>query len=184
MIRMKVGGMILTGCAAFLMANKIVNSADSAISRVCETAKWRGYYKCWAKGKAQGEPMAPGYSRTTRPDKANFEVVDDPTGADHSKDNEPKPAKEPQSTDSVKAVVDAVKAVAEKAIDTFMKPQEEPEEASEGDLEASNDDLSAGQDTDGDEPLKDVINDAFTSGNAMWMDYSETEKETDHETVD
>lgn len=262
MIRMKVGGMILTGYAAFLMVNKIVNSTDSAISRICETAKWRGYYKCWANGKAQGEPLAPGYSRTTRPDKADFEIVDDPTGADHSKDNDPKTAEGAKSTDAAKAVVEAVKDIAEKVVDNLTKPSSEPREASEGQIEASGGDEITGTkdiaelitnmafggatseelerairysmdvieakkrpidlaksmldnhileltekykgkvterdengkpiagrypwgDTDGDEPLKDVINDAFTNDNAVMMNYSETEKETDQdETVD
>ena len=140
MIKMKVGGMILTGCAAFLMVSKVVNSFDATVNKVCETAKWRGYYRCWSKGKADGEPMAPGYSRTTRPDGANFEVVDDPTGKDHQKDNEPDiPKNGSQNSDAAKAVVEAVKDIAEKVVDNLTKPSGEPREASEDQTEASTD---------------------------------------------
>lgn len=179
MIRMKVGGMILTGCAAFLMVNKIVNSADSAVSKICETAKWRGYYRCWAKGKAEGEPVAPGYSVTTRPAGADYDVVKDPEGTDHSRDNAEASADTEKNTDSVKAVVDAVKAVAEKAIDTFMKPQEEPEEVSEGEIDPSEIVIP----DDEDKTVEDAINDVFGE-NVVPFEYDETVKETDHETVD
>ena len=142
MIKMKVGGMILTGCAAFLMVNKIVNTVDAAVKRTCETAKWRGYYRCWSKGQASGEPVAPGYSMTNRPLGCDYEVVRDPEGKDHSQDNVQNSEKDDKAHDTVNAVIDAVKAVAEKAIDTLKKGPEAPEEALEGDLEASESECS------------------------------------------
>lgn len=143
MIKMKVGGMILTGLAAFLVADKALHSANRAVESMCDAVKWSGYYKCWRNGKAGGEPIAPGYSRTTRPDKADYEVVDDPSGADHSNDNQPKEPKEQNSSDSVKAVCEAVKAVADHVIDSLTKRSDELTGASEGQTEASTEDILA-----------------------------------------
>ena len=161
MIRMKVGGMILTGLAAFLVADKVVNTVNRAVESCCEASKWKGYYKCWSKGDAKSDPVPPGYSMTTRPDKADYEVVYDPTGKDHSNDNQPEPAQKHDSSDTVKAVCEAVKAVAEKAIDTLTKRSEAAEGASEGQTEASESDISDPQVTDDDDPLGDAIDSIF-----------------------
>lgn len=179
MIRMKVGGMILTGFAAFLVADKVVSSVNRTVSNCCEAAKWKGYYKCWSKGDAKGEPVPPGYSMTSRPDGANYEVVYDPSGEDHSQDNQPKKEEKHDSSDTVKAVCEAVKAVAEKAIDSLTKRSETAEGAFEGQTEASESDISDPQvtegDTDGDSPLEEAIESIFR----------EEEEEMDHdETVD
>ena len=180
MIRMKVGGMILTGLAAFLVADKVVNTVNRAVENCCEASKWKGYYRCWSKGDAKGEPVPPGYSMTTRPEGVNGEVVYDPTGADHSMDNQPEPAQKHDSGDTVKAVCEAVKAVAEKAIDSLTKRSEELRGASEGQTEASESDISDPQVTDEDDPLGDAIDSIFREDGT-----DEEEEETDqNETVD
>lgn len=183
MMKVKVGGMILTGLAAFLVAGRTLDTVNRIAGNACEAAKWKGYYKCWSRGNASGEPVAPGYSRTTRPDNANYEVVEDPYGADHSRDNEPEPKQEHNSTDSVKAVCEAVKAVAEKAIDSLNKRSDEAREASEGQTEAYEDEnmsaICEDQVQTEESDLEHVINGAFGEQG------EENEKETDdHETVD
>lgn len=190
MIKMKVGGMILTGLAAFLVADKAVGSMRHAVGDLCEAAKWRGYYKCWSKGDAKGEPVPPGYSMTSRPDGANYEVVYDPKGVDHSHDNDPKTEERRDSSDSVKAVCEAVKAVTEKVIDSLSKRSDGLREASEGQTEASENDIYASGDADGDSDIERIINGTFRedgSAEEAAMDISEveSEKETDQdETVD
>ena len=165
MIRMKVGGMILTGLAAFLVADKVVSSMNRAVINMTEASKWKGYYKCWSRGNASGEPVAPGYSRTTRPDGANYEIVDDPSGQDHANDNQPEPPKTHDSSDTVKAVCEAIKAISEKAIDTLTKRDKAVEGAKECEEEAVTNDISdkpgEGSDTDGDDGLEHVINGTF-----------------------
>lgn len=142
MIKMKAGGMILTGVAAFLVANKAVSSMGLAVTNACEAAKWRGYYKCWSKGKAEGEPVPPGYSKTVRPDKADYEVVFDPEGKDHTRDNAPEEPQKPVNTDTVKAVCETVKAVAEKVINELSVRRNAPEGAKEAQTEAFCEDSS------------------------------------------
>ena len=143
MIKLKTGGLIVTGFTAFLIAGKVINSMNSSVSKICEAAKWRGYYKCWSEGKASGEPIAPGYSVTTRPIGADYEVVKDPEGKDHSKEGAPDIPKEPQSMDVVNAIIGAVKDVTEKAIDSLNNRVKRKEEALEAQIEASESDILA-----------------------------------------
>lgn len=161
MIKLKVGGMILTGFAAFLVTGKALEAVNQAVVGCCEASKWKGYYRCWSKGQAKGEPVPPGYSMTTRPDGADYEVVYDPSGKDHQHDNEPKEEGKRDHSDTVKTVCEAMKTVAEKAIDTFTKRPDEPEEAKEGDSEASE-----GGDTDGDE-----VNAAYENVDDIFKDF-------------
>ena len=195
MIKMKAGGMILTGLAAFLVADKAVSSMRHAVGDLCEAAKWRGYYKCWSKGDAKGEPVPPGYSMTTRPDGANYEVVYDPNGVDHSHDNAPKTEESHDSSASVKAVCEAVKAVAEKAIDSLSKRSDELRGASEGQTEASESENQASDENYVDatvttklNELENAINSTFKEDGNVSMDIPEEDnevKETDQdETVD
>lgn len=187
MIKLKVGGMILTGFAAFLVAEKALGTVSQAVIGCCEASKWKGYYKCWSKGQAKGDPVPPGYSMTSRPDKADYEVVYDPSGKDHQHDNEPKEEGKRDHSEAVKTVCEAVKTVAEKAIDSLSKRSDEPREASEGQTEAYEDenlfepdeksahecDICEDSKTDGDKSLVDMIDSVFNE-----------EKETDqNETV-
>jgi hypothetical protein len=189
MIKLKVGGMILTGLAAFLVADKALGTVSQAVIGCCEASKWKGYYRCWSKGQAKGDPVPPGYSMTSRPDNADYEVVYDPSGKDHQHDNEPKEEGKRDHSEAVKTVCEAVKTVAEKAIDSLSKRSDEPGEAKEDDSEACKDensfepaakpycedDICEDQDSDGDKSLVDMIDSVF----------NEEEKETDQdETVD
>ena len=108
MVRMKIGGMILTGFGAFLIVNKLINVVDNSVKRACEASKWRAYYKSWSEGEASGEPIAPGYSVTTRPVDSDKETVYDPTGADHDKSNQQGDSQNASDTDVVDAIVGAV----------------------------------------------------------------------------
>jgi len=188
MIKLKVGGMILTGFAAFLVAEKIVGMLNQAVIGCCEASKWKGYYRCWSKGQAKGDPVPPGYSMTTRPDGADYEVVYDPSGKDHQHDNEPKEEGKHDHSDTVKTVCEAMKIVAEKVIDSLTKRPDEPEEAKEGDSEASGEDEITGTN-----PAYENVNDIFkdfdkesVSDKYSYTDSEKTEvKETDQdETVD
>lgn len=181
MIKLKVGGMILTGLAAFLVAEKALGTVSQAVIGCCEASKWKGYYKCWSKGQAKGNPVPPGYSMTTRPDGADYKVVYDPSGKDHQHDNEPKEEGKRDHSEAVKTVREAVKTVAEKAIDSLSKRSDEPREASEGQTEASESEDSfepaekSDSDSDGNKSLEKMIDSVF----------NEEEKETDqNETVD
>ena len=108
---------------------------------------------------------------TMRPDGADYEVVYDPSGKDHQHDNGPKEEGKRDPSDTIKTVCEAVKTVAEKAIDSLTKRPDEPEEASEGQTEAYKDDILDPQDTDGDKSLEEMIDSVF----------NEEEKETDHD---
>ena len=165
MIKMKTGGIILTGVAAFVVCGKLIDIAKTSAIGVCETAKWRGYYKCWSKGKATGEPIPPGYSRTYRPDNAKYEIVDDPSGKDHTNDNAQEEPKKPVNTDAVKTICEAAKAIAEKVINDLSGKKQAPEEAKESETEASESDIPENPNTYDDGQLRDQIDIVFTKDN-------------------
>ena len=121
MIKLKVGGVILTGIAAWVLANKAINVINSSVNKVCDASKWKNYYKCWSKGKIDGEPIPPGYSRTS-PTTSEIDenaVTQDPNEA------------------AAKAAVDLIKEGLSKLKVTIKKPAEKQEEASEGREKAS-----------------------------------------------
>lgn len=121
MIKLKVGGVILTGIAAWVLANKAINVINSSVNKVCDASKWKNYYKCWSKGKIDGEPIPPGYSRTS-PSSSEIDenaVTQDPNEA------------------AAKAAVDLIKEGLSKLKVTITKPAEKQEEASEGQEKAS-----------------------------------------------
>lgn len=121
MIKLKVGGVILTGIAAWVLANKAINVINNSVNKACDASKWKNYYKCWSKGKIDGEPIPPGYSRTS-PTTNEIEenaVTQDPNEA------------------AAKAAVDLIKEGLSKLKVTITKPAEKQEEASEGQEKAS-----------------------------------------------
>lgn len=126
MTTIKIGGVLLTGFAAYLILNKALNTIDNSAKRACEASKWKNYYKCWSEGAADGEPIAPGYSRTS-PVASEVEesaVTQDPNEA------------------AAKAAVDLIKEGLSKLKVTITKPSEKQEEASEGQETASENDIS------------------------------------------
>lgn len=121
MTTIKIGGVLLTGLAAYLVLSKAISTIDNSTKRACEASKWKNYYKCWSEGNAEGEPIAPGYSRTS-PATTEIEesaVTQDPNEAD------------------AKAAVDLIKEGLSKLKVTITKPAEKQEEASEGQEKAS-----------------------------------------------
>lgn len=121
MIKLKVGGVILTGIAAWVLANKAINVINNSVNKACDASKWKNYYKCWSKGKIDGEPIPPGYSRTS-PSSSEIDenaVTQDPNEA------------------AAKAAVDLIKEGLSKLKVTITKPTEKQEEASEGQEKAS-----------------------------------------------
>lgn len=121
MIKLKVGGVILTGIAAWVLANKAINVINNSVNKACDASKWKNYYKCWSKGKIDGEPIPPGYSRTS-PSSSEIDenaVTQDPNEA------------------AAKAAVDLIKEGLSKLKVTITKPSEKQEEASEGQEKAS-----------------------------------------------
>ena len=156
MIAMKTGGLVLTGITAFLLANKAINVVSSSVSKACEASKWRNYYKCWSKGNASGEPVAPGYSVTTSTSSGEERTVNSPNAVNNTNNSDNKEVVEA----IVKACSDAVNDLG----NSMIKPVNTQEEASEGQGEAS-------------EETSDDISD-----NIVYMD--ETDKENEDETVD
>lgn len=142
MVRLKVGGMILTGIGAFLIAEKVLNTVERSVKHACDARKWNAYYKCWTKGIVGSDPIAPGYSMTTRPDGADYEIVHDPEGKDHSEDNNKAEDKaNGEGGDRVvKAVCDCLDALAKKMKKDTSKGSDEPTEASEAQETASESD--------------------------------------------
>ena len=121
MTTIKIGGVLLTGLAAYLVLSKAISTIDNSTKRACEASKWKNYYKCWSEGNAEGEPIAPGYSRTS-PATTEIEesaVTQDPNEA------------------AVKAAVDLIKEGLSKLKVTITKPAEKQEEATEGQEKAS-----------------------------------------------
>lgn len=121
MTTIKIGGVLLTGLAAYLVLSKAISAIDNSTKRACEASKWKNYYKCWSEGNAEGEPIAPGYSRTS-PATTEIEegaVTQDPNEA------------------AAKAAVDLIKEGLSKLKVTITKPAEKQDEASEGQEKAS-----------------------------------------------
>lgn len=115
MTTIKIGGVLLTGLAAYLVLSKVIGTIDNSTKRACEASKWKNYYKCWSEGNAEGEPIAPEYSRTS-PVSTEIEenaVTQDPNEA------------------AAKAAVDLIKEGLSKLKVTITKPSEKQEEASE-----------------------------------------------------
>ena len=122
MTHLKWGGTILTGIGAWLLINKALDILRNAGNQAASASEWRNYYRCWSKGNATGEPIAPGYSRTTK-NTDESELIDDPEGVDHSK--------EPKNGIDSKALGKACNDVV-KAVDNYIRNRsKKPTEASE-----------------------------------------------------
>ena len=122
MTTIKIGGVLLTGFAAYLIISKAIGTIDNSTKRACEASKWKNYYKCWSEGNAEGEPIPPGYSRKS--DTSTTGVNE------NSIDQDPNEA-------AAKAAVDLIKEGLSKLKVTITKPAEKQEEASEGQEKAS-----------------------------------------------
>lgn len=148
MIKLKVGGVILTGLAAWILANKAINTIDNSVNKICESSKWKSYYKCWSKGKIDGDPIPPGYSRTSpvASEVDESAVTQDPNEA------------------AAKAAVDLIKEGLSKLKVTITKPSEKQEEASEERTEPNDGTEfgSEGQETASENDISDTLKDFNT----------------------
>lgn len=115
MTAIKIGGIVLTGIGAWILVNKTLNVVRGISSDVKTASMWNSYYKCWYKNHGQnnnaGAPIAPGYSVTERPvGRDDVEIVKDPSGKDHSQDNDKKKDQSAFADAFKDVVIDAVKA--------------------------------------------------------------------------
>ena len=127
MVKVKAGGIVLGGLAAYLLISKGMNVVGGAVRNICESRKWKNYYKY---GK-EGNMVPPGYSMHTHENEQG-ETVEVNDGK--------QPVKQPQEankTSTGEAVGRAISDAILKMInDTFGTPKA-AEGASEGDLEVS-----------------------------------------------
>ena len=63
MTQMKLGGVMITGVAAFLLINKGLNLIRDSVIDISDAIKWRAYYKC-----KRENPIAPHYERRVEAD--------------------------------------------------------------------------------------------------------------------
>lgn len=176
MMTMKFSGVLITGLAAFLLTNKALNVIDNSTKRLSEASKWKNYYKCWSKGQATSEPIAPGYSVTSSSgmgDTDGDHIIKDPYGKDHSVQSD-------KNRDLANAIVEACKGAVEKSIDSLKKPSETRREASEGQTEASESDISKSTDEC---KVHEIVTEVDDDGNPVAGRYSWKET-SDDETVD
>ena len=138
MVKVKAGGIVLGGLAAYLIISKGMNVVGGAVRNICESRKWKNYYKY---GK-EGNMVPPGYSMHTH-ENENGDTVEVNDGK--------QPVKQPQEvgkTSTGEALGRAVSDAILKMInDTFGAPKA-AEGASEGDLEASEKPFACPRDCD------------------------------------
>ena len=84
MLRGKVMGIAIGGFAGYIILCKLINSTERAVSKICDAAKWRAYYKHGAENT-----IPPGYCRTSRT-LGNDDTPDDVVPSDMNKRNETK----------------------------------------------------------------------------------------------
>jgi hypothetical protein len=127
MVKLKAGGIVLGGFAAYLLLSKGISVVHGCVRSVCESRNWKNYYKY---GK-EGNMVPPGYSMHTH-ENENGDTVEVNNGK--------QPVKQPQEagkTSTGEALGRAVgEAITKMINDTFGAPKA-AEGASEGDLEAS-----------------------------------------------
>lgn len=71
MVKMKAGGIVLGGIAAYLILSKGISAMDRMVRNVCVAHEWKNYYKY---GK-EGNMVPPGYASHTRQINNNEERV-------------------------------------------------------------------------------------------------------------
>jgi hypothetical protein len=138
MVKVKAGGIVLGGLAAYLIISKGMNVVGGAVRNICESRKWKNYYKY---GK-EGNMVPPGYSMHTH-ENENGDTVEVNDGK--------QPVKQPQEsgkTSTGEALGRAVSDAILKMInDTFGAPKA-AEGASEGEIEASEKPFACPRDCD------------------------------------
>ena len=124
MVKVKAGGIVLGGLAAYLLLSKGINMIGGAVRNICAAREWKNYYKY---GK-DGDMVPPGYSVHTE--------KSDGTKEDSNRNGTAAP-KQPNQSSAGEALGRAVgDAILKMINDTFGTPKE-AEGASEGQTEAS-----------------------------------------------
>ena len=145
MVKLKAGGIVLGGIAAYLILSKGLNVAGNCVRNICVAHEWKNYYKY---GK-EGNMVPPGYASHTRQinDKEEY-VVESP---------EEQAAKQKQAKDNTsnKAAGAAVADAIVKAISDVFGWSKSEKEAVEGDSEASESTSEAEKVTD--EKVKPIV---------------------------
>ena len=107
MVKGKIGGVILSGLAGYLLLSKTLGVIERSIKNICTASEWKNYYE----NSDPAEMVPPGYTIRTETN------------------NSSEPAQKASGSPVAEAIVKAVS-------DTFFKGKEE-NEASEGQTEAS-----------------------------------------------
>lgn len=124
MVKMKAGGIVLGGIAAYLILSKGISAMERGIRNICVAHEWKNYYKY---GK-DGNMMPPGYASHVRQINNNEErVTESPEQMEANK-------KQAQQNASNKGVGAQFAEAIVKAISDAFGGEKEPEEASEEDI--------------------------------------------------
>ena len=136
MLKMKIGGILLTGFSAWLLINKGMNLVSQISRDARDAAQWKAYYKY---GKEDAVP--PGYRVTKR--------------TENGKDVE-RTVEEDKSHVSVNASEGAIQDAVKKAINTIFEGIKREEGASEASEEASEEDNPSEADNVVEFPVKET----------------------------
>ena len=138
MVKMKAGGIVLGGIAAYLILSKGIGAMERCVRNICVAREWNNYYKY---GK-DGNMMPPGYASHVRQINDNEERVTESPGQIEAN------KKQAQQNASNKGVGAQFAEAIVKAISDVFGGGKEPEEASEGQTEASEEDICPEEDDD------------------------------------
>ena len=127
MVKMKAGGIVLGGIAAYLILSKGISAMERCVRNICVAREWNNYYKY---GK-EGNMVPPGYAMHTRKAE-NGDNVDTGTVQAMRKQENGTPNKG-IGAQFAEAIV--------KAISDAFGGEKAPEEASEGQEKASEEDI-------------------------------------------
>lgn len=130
MVKLKAGGIVLGGIAAYLILSKGIGAVERGIRNMCVAHEWKNYYKY---GK-DGNMVPPGYASHTRQinDKEEY-VVESPEQMEASK-------KQVQQNASNKGVGAQFAEAIVKAVADAFGGEKKAKEASEGQEKASEED--------------------------------------------
>ena len=139
MLKGTIKGMAMGGLAAYLIIGKGFHTLNRMIDKICDTAKWRSYYRY---GK-DGNMVPPGYSMRTQPVDGKETIIE----------KEDSSAQDKKQGTSSEGLGEALGKVILDTIKDKLKGTDEAEGASEGQREASEEDICP--ETDEEVPEKD-----------------------------
>ena len=150
MIKTKIGGIVLTGLAGYLILSKGLGAVERCVKNVCVAKQWKNYYKY---GK-DGNMVPPGYYKhtVTDADGGTVEFGDNRAVKENKAKEAQKKASQTPSTGSFGASI--AKAISDAFIDV-MKDKMATEDDSEH-AERSEAGSEGSEEGDSDEDLKDA----------------------------